>query len=39
MRKKTKHSSLKNKLVESTDREAGLPDFALSTEVSIQNTN
>ena len=28
----------KNKLVESTDREAGLPD-ATSTEVSSQNTN
>jgi hypothetical protein len=30
--------SAKNKLVESPDREAGLPD-ATSTEVSSQNTN
>jgi len=39
---KTKHSSIfflaKNKPVESTDREAGLPD-ATSTVVSSQNTN
>jgi hypothetical protein len=31
-------SLAKNKTVESTDREAGLPD-ATSTEVSSQNTN